>query len=132
MLLRKVVLSLALLGFFQGSYAESPVPDRSEKVFVIYTGWTTGNGYERMNLPQRTTYVTAAIEGFFMAPANGGSQHVADQLNSCLSTVTGTQARAVVDKEHAAAPENWDQRMNQVVYNAILRMCIKKGFSFVQ
>jgi len=95
-------------------YAEQKKP-------VIYTGFLTGENYEKLDDGNKAIYLAGVIDGIWLSPLfSQHAQKKIDQVRSHLTNMSIVQITAIVTKYHQENPDKWHYGMHLIVYSALM------------
>jgi hypothetical protein len=112
---------IAILGVFSISTAQnSAVKPRA--------GFLNGEKYLALAAPERLAYAVGFINGVIVVPQDlktgTPSSAVAELFPpACLDTMSGAQVAEIIRKYVQDHPENWDQVLSQLSWNALVDAC---------
>ncbi len=88
-----------------------------------YTGILNGNAWLEESELEQVMYVTGAIDGLVFASVFDADMSQVFAFAECCSGMTVDQITAIVQKYLDQHPEDWQEPMNYITYEAITTNC---------
>ncbi len=88
-----------------------------------YTGILNGNAWLEASELEQVMYVTGAIDGLVFASVFDADMSQVFAFAECCGGMTVAQITAIVQKYLDQHPEDWQEPMNDITYEAITTSC---------
>jgi len=95
---------------------------RAEGVRVP-NAFMTGQGYLALSAHEQGTYIMGLVDGIFIGPLFGASEHTVLGLQSCLQERNNIQIAAILSKYIQDRPERWHDGAHMLFYSRMLELC---------
>jgi len=94
----------------------------------IHNGFMKAEDFLHMSTDSRRDYAMGIVDGMLLAPAFGAPDkgQKVQSFGACIEGMDDSQVAAIIEKFLRDRPERWNERLNLVVFAAMMEACSKK------